>query len=130
MTDLVNLTGHPIRIQREGKGFITYPSKGKARLIASGGVLSAGSLSNGIKLVKPYSYDGIEGLPKDMKLDVIVSDKLAPKLIKQGWHGAVYAPDTNETSRISGSTPGSINGVRQLIVYQKSSLGFPNLVHK
>lgn len=120
MAELLNLTGHPISVQLSSGKIITYESKGKARLTASSGVQSAGSLSNGIKLVKPYDYDRISGLPPDKRLDVIVSDKLAPRLVAYGWLGDVYAPDTNEDSRISGSSAGSIKAVRQLIAYQRS----------
>lgn len=130
----LNYTGHDIVVRiPESDTTVTFPSYGNARLTANE-INPAGKLANGIQLVMPYYYDGMEGLPEDETTNIIVSDKLASRLKERGWLGAIYAPDTNEGSRISDEG-GNVSAVQQLIVYQFErsvvvSADLPNLVFK
>lgn len=118
--ELHNYTGHPIKIRLDGGNIITYKSEGNARLAASQGGDRIDVLANRVPVVSPYIYDRVEGLPEDLWTNIIVSDKLASYLVQQGyWRGDVYAPDTNEASRVEGKKAGSIDAVRQLILYPR-----------
>jgi hypothetical protein len=119
--NLSNYTPHEVRVCLKSGKVISYPSQGIVRLTSEERDFYE-PLPNGIEVISPQVFNGVEGLPSvgpgERLPPIIVSMPAAEYMVKNPscYLGAVYAPDGSPMGAIRDSK-GNTLGVKYLTLY-------------